>query len=104
MTDFWEKFAYAYANRFSQAELNAIVEELSPSCDKVEYKDAYVDEEILRSFLDSQKITLKEFLSSRKYIVICDGDEYFVWNQLKNSGVIDTDAILYETGSDWKEV
>lgn len=104
LTDFWEKFAYAYANGFSQAELNAIVEELSPSCDKVEYKDAYVDEKILQSFLDSQKITLKEFLSSRKYIVICDGDEYFVWNQLKNSGVIDTDAILYETGSGWEEV
>ena len=34
LTDFWEKFAYAYANGFSQAELNAIVEELSPSCNK----------------------------------------------------------------------
>ena len=34
LTDFQEKFAYAYANRYSQAELNVIVEELNPSCNK----------------------------------------------------------------------
>ena len=36
-----------------------------------------------------QKEALKNFLINRKYIIICDGDEYCVWEDFVDSGLID---------------
>lgn len=54
---------------------------------------------MLRDFLDKKNISLEEFLTSSKFIVIVDGDEYCIWGDLKDSGVIDLNAIDYEYGS-----
>lgn len=98
LKDFWEKFAYAYANGYTESELNAIVEELSPSCNKVKYRNTNIDDRNLDAWLRKLGITIKEFLSNKKYVVICDGDEYCVWNDLRESGVIDSNAIESNLG------
>lgn len=55
-----------------------------------------VDENILSGFLESEGITLEEFLINKKYIVIQDGDEYCEWYKAKKTGIINTDAIDHE--------
>lgn len=56
-------------------------------------KYAGVDDYPLYPWLNQYGITMREFLTNRKYIVIQDGDEYCIWDDLIHSGLIDLNAI-----------
>lgn len=56
----------------------------------------YVDENILSGFLEKEGITLEEYLTNKKYVVIQDGDEYGYFGDMKRSGLINLDAIDHE--------
>ena len=56
----------------------------------------YCDFHLLRNFLMDQNISLKEFLTNKRYVVVIDGDEYDDWGSLKASGLINMDFIVSE--------
>lgn len=56
----------------------------------------WVDDNILPGALRELDISLEDFLTDRRYMVVVDGDEYCVWDSLKKSGLIDTDMIKEE--------
>lgn len=56
----------------------------------------YVDENILSGFLEKEGVTLEEYLTNKKYVVIQDGDEYGYFGDMKRSGLINLDAIDHE--------
>ena len=66
---------------------------------------------LLTNFLKDKGISLKEFLTNKKYTIIVDGDEYDTYRRMKNSGFINLDFIVEEydkSGEDvewerWKE-
>ena len=61
----------------------------------------YVDHQsngLLQAFLKEEDITLVDFLSNRKYVVIIDGDEFCDWDSLKYSGLINIANIEKEFG------
>ena len=104
----WRKDA---AEQFE--EIECIVKEVIPECtgielpkvswiwnadgdDKISYGS--VDEDILSPFLKEENISLKEFFTNKKYVVIVDGDEYCIWNDLKNSGLVNANEIEKEFG------
>jgi len=60
------------------------------------YKLGYVGSYYLEEFLTKYNISIKEFLTNKKYIVIIDGDEYLIYNKLKESGLIDKRVIAWE--------
>lgn len=49
---------------------------------------------LLQSFLAKEKITLEEFLTNKKYVVIIDGDEYYVFEEMINANLIDKANIV----------
>ena len=51
---------------------------------------------LLKNFLKDKNITLKEFLTNKKYIIVIDGDEYDYWIRYKKSGIINTAFIVEE--------
>ena len=56
----------------------------------------YVDHQscrLLDGFLKKSGITMEEFLTNRKYMVIIDGDEYNFWGKMKESKIINTSVI-----------
>lgn len=55
-----------------------------------------VDEDILSGFLQKEGISLEEFLTNKKYVVIQDGDEYCYWQDMKKSGLVNMDIIDHE--------
>lgn len=92
------RFQYAYANYcYNDDKLNELIELLQKlvpevtSVKKPEY--AGVDEPYLDSWLAQNHISLEEFLTNKKYVVIQDGDEYCIWNDLIRSGLIDIKAL-----------
>ena len=56
----------------------------------------YVDEDVLIGFLKKENISLEEYLTSKKYVTICDGDEYCYWSDMKKVGLVNIDAIDHE--------
>ena len=56
----------------------------------------YVDENILSGFLEKEGITLEEYLTNKKYVVIQDGDEYCYWSDMKKTGLVNMDVIDHE--------
>ena len=60
----------------------------------------YVDENMLGGFLEKENVSLEEFLTSKKYVVIQDGDEYCYWSDMKESGLVKLDAIDHEYPED----
>lgn len=56
----------------------------------------YVDSNILSGFLKSEGITLEEYLTNKKYVVIQDGDEYCEYDNFKKAGLIDMSIIDHE--------
>ena len=56
----------------------------------------YVDIDILTPFLENEGISLREFLTNKKYVVIVDGDEYCIWDSMKQSGLVNMDEIEKE--------
>ena len=51
---------------------------------------------VLSGFLKEHNISLKEFLTNKRYIVVIDGDEYCVWDSVKGTGLVDMSKIEYE--------
>lgn len=50
----------------------------------------------LEKWMEANGISIRDFLLSKKYIVICDGDEYYEWEKVKASGLINLDIIKEE--------
>lgn len=53
---------------------------------------------LLRNFLKDKNISLKEFLTNKRYVVVIDGDEICDWIRYKKSGLINMDFIIEEYG------
>jgi hypothetical protein len=51
------------------------------------------DDSMLGSWLKQANIDLVEFLTNKNIIVICDGDEYCIWSDMKNMGLVNTTNI-----------
>ena len=86
-------------------EIENLVTEIVPDCWEIKLPTNWhndelcygcVDEDILTPFLENENISLKEFLTNKKYVVIVDGDEYCVWEDLKISGLVNLDGIEKE--------
>ena len=63
-----------------------------PYCGYVDHDSA----SLLTKFLDKEGITLYEFISNPKYIVVIDGDEYCVFNSMKEAHLINEENIVKE--------
>ena len=60
------------------------------------YNTGRVDEDILTGFLEQENISIKEFITNKKYIVVVDGDEYCIYKTMKENGLINLDNIEKE--------
>lgn len=90
-------FVYTYKDEEGNTKIATLDEENymeQPDIGSIDHQSAG----LLKNFLKDKGISLKEFLTNKKYIVIVDGDEYCLWDQYKRAGIINTDNIIEEYG------
>ena len=98
---FKTKWLYACAslveeyNDDAYKELEALAFKYVPGLKKIPYT-GQTDEPFLQRFLEHEKLSLEEYLTNRKYVIIQDGDEYCYWQDMKNAGLVNSDAIDHE--------
>lgn len=93
---FEQKFQYAYANasKEEKSELIQMLQDLVPEVKTfVPPDDEGTDDHMLHGWLNSHGVTMKDFLTNKKYVIIQDGDEYCIWDDLVRSGLIDMNVI-----------
>ena len=89
----------AYESRFSWLrELTYWTDDHGDFHYEVPYFGYAEDYGMLKSFLKERNITLEEFITNKKYVIIVDGDEYCVWDGMKKSGLINMNEIEEEVG------
>lgn len=104
---FAEKVLYTLASLDGRdiklSDINEVVSKYAPKVKTMklpivseESVGGWVDGRILSRALKELGISLEDFLTDRRYMVVVDGDEYCVWDSLKQSGMINTSMIKEE--------
>lgn len=55
------------------------------------------DDYEIEGWLKKYNVSLEEFLTNKRYIVVVDGDEYNTWLHIKDSGLINTTKIIHDS-------
>ena len=65
------------------------------------------DDYQIEGWLKYYNVSLEEFLTNKRYIVVVDGDEYAIYDHIKKSGLFDTSKIIHdsyeESEAEWRE-
>ena len=61
------------------------------------------DDYQIDGWLKSYNVSLEEFLTNKRYIVVVDGDEYNCWFHIKDSGLVDTSKIIHDSYAEEQE-
>lgn len=98
LSKFSEKVLYAIACRIDTDDIENIVRKYVPEFssfmfvdeDDYGYGRGYTDDCILPGWLNSNNVSLEDFLTDSRYFVICDGDEYCIYHDMMKLGFIDS--------------
>ena len=61
------------------------------------------DDYQIDGWLKKYNVSLEEFLTNKRYIVVVDGDEYCVWSNIKDSGLVDMKKIIHDSYAEQEE-
>ena len=61
------------------------------------------DDYLIDGWLKKYNVSLEEFLTNKRYIVVVDGDEYNCWLHIKDSGLVDTSKIIHDSYAEEEE-
>lgn len=112
LADEVEKIWYKYIPNFNGFEFDMKTEEYD--YDKKDWvgldepKPIYggTDDYQIEGWLKSYNVSLEDFLTMRRYMVVCDGDEYREWYHILDSGLVDKSHIVHdsekEAAEEWK--
>ena len=61
------------------------------------------DDYQIDGWLKKYNVSLEEFLTNKRYIVVVDGDEYNCWLHIKDSGLVDTSKVIHDSYAEEEE-
>lgn len=61
------------------------------------------DDYQIEGWLKKYNVSLEEFLTNKRYIIVVDGDEYNCWLHIKDSGLVDTSKIIHDSYAEEEE-
>lgn len=67
------------------------------------YEYGYTDDSMIESWLKKYNVSVEDFLTMKRYIVVCDGDEYRTWDKVRDSGLMDTSHIILDSYAEYEE-
>ena len=112
LADEVEKLWYKYIPNFNGFAFDMKTEEYDYDkkywVDLDEPKPIYggTDDYQIEGWLKSYNVSLEDFLTMRRYMVVCDGDETREWYRILDSGLVDKAHIIHdsekEAAEEWK--
>lgn len=109
LADEVEKIWYKYIPNFNGFKFDMKTEEYDYDkndwVDLDEPKPIYggTDDYEIEGWLKSYNVSLEDFLTMRRYMVVCDGNEYREWYHILDSGLMDKSHIIHDSEREWQE-
>ena len=109
LVDEVEKIWYKYIPDFDGFKFDMHTEEYDYNkkewVDLDEPKPAYggTDDYQIEGWLKSYNVSLEDFLTMRRYMVVCDGDETREWYRVLDSGLVDKSHIIHDSEKEEEE-
>ena len=112
LADEVEKIWHKYIPNFNGFKFDMKTEEYD--YDKKEWVDldepkpiyGGTDDYQIEGWLKSYNVSLEDFLTMRRYMVVCDGDETREWYHILDSGLVDKSHIIHDSekavAEEWK--
>ena len=72
-------------------------EYVEPDDDNPVYEYGYTDDSMIEKWLQNYNVSVEDFLTMKRYIVVRDGDEYKTWDKVRDSGLMDTSHIIHDS-------
>lgn len=110
LADKVEELWYKYIPNFNGFEFDTRDEEYDYDkqewVDLEEPKPVYggTDDYQIESWLKHYNVSLEDFLTMRRYMVVCDGDETREWYHVLDSGLVDKAHIIHDSEKEAAEV
>ena len=113
LADEVEKIWHKYIPNFNGFKFDMETEEYD--YDKKEWVDldepkpiyGGTDDYQIEGWLKSYNVSLEDFLTMRRYMVVCDGDETREWYHILDSGLVDKSHIIHDSEKEvveaWKK-
>ena len=103
LADEVEKIWHKYIPNFDRFKFDMKTEEYD--YDKKEWVDldepktiyGGTDDYQIEGWLKSYNVSLEDFLTMRRYMVVCDGDETREWYHILDSGLVDKSHIIHDS-------
>lgn len=103
LADEVEKIWHKYIPNFNGFKFDVKTEEYD--YDKKEWVDldepkpiyGGTDDYEIEGWLKSYNVSLEDFLTMRRYMVVCDGDETREWYHILDSGLVDKSHIIHDS-------
>ena len=67
------------------------------------YEYGYTDDSMIEGWLQNYNVSVEDFLTMKRYIIVCDGDEYRTWDKVRDSGLMDTSHIILDSYAEYEE-
>lgn len=109
LVDQCRKLCYKYVNGFTDFEFDT--KDYVWDSEVKDYVEADepipnyggTDDYQIEGWLKKYNVSLEEFLTNKRYIVVVDGDEYNCWLHIKDSGLVDTSKIIHDSYAEEEE-
>lgn len=72
-------------------------EYVEPDDDNPVYEYGYTDDSMIEGWLKKYNVSVEDFLTMKRYIIVVDGDEYLIKDKIFNSGLMDTSHIIHDS-------
>jgi hypothetical protein len=67
------------------------------------YEYGYTDDSMIEAWLKKYNVSVEDFLTMKRYIIVVDGDEYLIKDKIFNSGLMDTSHIIHDSYAEYEE-
>ena len=67
------------------------------------YEYGYTDDYMIEGWLKKYNVSVEDFLTMKRYIIVCDGDEYAVWDKVRDSGLMNKSHIIHDSYAEYEE-
>ncbi len=67
------------------------------------YEYGYTDDYMIEGWLKQYNVSVEDFLTMRRYIIVVDGDETCVWDKVRDSGLMEKSHIIHDSYAEYEE-
>ena len=106
LVEVWKKYVPGFSHFEFDEKYRVWVEEKQDYVDTDEdnpvYEYGYTDDYMIERWLKKYNVSVEDFLTMKRYVIVVDGDESCIWDKVRDSGLMDKSHIIHDSYADYE--